>query len=300
MYSPQPGIFAQGTHNHYHLEFEIHSDAASDLVRSSIRSFLELRSSLDGVLNAVIGFGPIVSEILFNQDLPASFSGFSQTGISSRHSAPATQKDIWVWLHANDSDVLFDAACSISSVFSPIGTLNTEVPCFLYQAGRDMTGFIDGTENPSLAKAPEVAVVPDSKPGAGGSIAIVMRWVHNLRKFNDLSLLEQEKVIGRTKLDSVELPDDIKPPTAHISRVVIQDDDSNEIEIYRRSVPYGTTNEHGLFFVAFSQDQTRFQSMLDAMFGLSSDALFDQLLDYSTPVSGSYYFVPSLQALSSI
>lgn len=278
----------------------MHPDSTSELVRSVVKSFLELRRSVDGVLNAVIGFGPRVAEILFGEDTPSSFSEFCDLGVSTRYHAPATQGDFWIWLQANDNDVLFDAARSISSLLSPIASLKTEVPCFLYQGGRDMTGFIDGTENPSLSEAPAVAIIPDSQRGAGGSIAIVMRWVHNLEKFNDLSLLEQEQVIGRTKLDSIELDYDIKPPTAHISRVVIEDDDGNEIEIYRRSVPYGTTSEHGLFFVAFSHDQARFQAMLDAMFGASKDALFDQLLDYSTPVSGSYYFVPSVQALNSI
>ena len=74
-------------------------------------------------------------------------------------------------------------------------------------------------------------------------------------------------VIGRTKADSVELTDEEKPPTAHIARVEIEPT-GEELEIFRRSVPYGTVQEHGLYFVAFSADRTRFDRMLARMFGL--------------------------------
>ena len=110
-----------------------------------------------------------------------------------------------------------------------------------------------------------------------------------------LSLEEQEAVIGRTKPDSVELDDDVKRNTAHISRMVIEED-GEELEIYRRSVPYGTVTEHGLHFVAFSAEPQRFTKMLHRMFG-TDDGVRDRLTAFSTPISGAYWFVPSLEAL---
>jgi porphyrinogen peroxidase len=109
---------------------------------------------------------------------------------------------------------------------------------------------------------------------------------------------EQESVIGRTKLDSVELDDDVRPTTAHISRVVIEDAAGDELEIYRRSVPYGTASEHGLQFVSFAADPRRVVQMLERMFGASSDGLTDRLIEFSTPVTGATYFVPSLEDLA--
>ena len=132
--------------------------------------------------------------------------------------------------------------------------------------------------------------------GAGGSFAIAQRWVHDLGAFHALALEEQEGVFGRTKPDSVELADDVKPPTAHIARVVIEED-GEELEIYRRSVPYGTVAEHGLFFIAFSADPTRFEKMLRRMFGQSGDGVRDRLTDFTKPVASANYFVPSLAAL---
>jgi porphyrinogen peroxidase len=126
-----------------------------------------------------------------------------------------------------------------------------------------------------------------------------MRWVHDLEAFAQLSVPDQERVIGRTKLDSVELDDDAKPATAHIARVEIEQD-GEELQLYRRSVPYGTVGEHGLFFVAFAADPSRFDTMLARMFGRPGDSEHDHLTNYTRPVSAAYYFAPSLETLSAI
>jgi porphyrinogen peroxidase len=59
--------------------------------------------------------------------------------------------------------------------------------------------------------------------------------------------------------------------------------------IYRRSVPFGTVAEHGLYFVAFSADRSRFDRMLGGMFGTDDDGQHDRLTDFSRPVSGAYH-----------
>jgi putative iron-dependent peroxidase len=126
-----------------------------------------------------------------------------------------------------------------------------------------------------------------------------MRWVHDLVAFNELSLAEQQRVFGRTKADSVELSDAEKPATAHIARVEITEADG-ELEIFRRSVPYGTAEEHGLYFVAFSAERSRYDRMLARMFGTAADGIRDHLTDFSRPVTGAYYFAPSLNALNEL
>ena len=116
----------------------------------------------------------------------------------------------------------------------------------------------------------------------------------DLASFQALKVPDQEAVIGRTKPDSIELED--KPGTAHISRVVIEEA-GEELEIYRRSTPYGTVGEHGLYFIAFSAELTRFDKMLARIFG-GADGVRDRLTDFTRPVSGSYYFAPSLESLA--
>ena len=127
-----------------------------------------------------------------------------------------------------------------------------------------------------------------------------MRWVHDLDAFGALSVSEQEHVIGRTKGKSIELEGDDKPPTAHIARVEIEDEAGVELPIYRRSVPYGTVAEHGLYFVAFAADRSRFDTMLGRMFGMDGDGVHDRLTDFSRPVSGAYYYAPPMNLLADL
>jgi Dyp-type peroxidase family len=139
----------------------------------------------------------------------------------------------------------------------------------------------------------------ESYPWEGGSHVIAMRWVHELDAFESLPVAEQQRVFGRTKADSAELAPAEKPPTAPIARVETSEG-GRELEIFRRSVPYGTAREHGLYFVAFSAERSRYDRMLARMFGTAGDGVHDRLTDFSHPVSGAHYFAPSLTVLNEI
>ena len=128
---------------------------------------------------------------------------------------------------------------------------------------------------------------------------LAMRWMHDLPAFNALPIPEQEAVIGRTKEESDELPPELKPETAHISRMEVESG-GEELQIYRRSTPYGNMKEKGLYFLAFSADPGRYEQMLARMYGVSEDGVEDRLTDFSRPVSGSYFFTPSRELLAEV
>ena len=289
MATPQPGIFAQGTRTHRHLEFAIRKGVSPEAIRAALSELRQPAVSAGGA-NIVLGFSAEVWRAISLDPPPTALTDFPNVA-----GVPITQCGIWAWCHGTGEDVLLDVARAVTVALADVATLQQEVNGFVYRDSRDLTGFIDGTENPPVEAAYHVATIPNESPGAGGSFAITQRWVHRLDKFETLGLEEQEDVIGRTKADSVELADDRKPATAHIARVVIEED-GEELEIYRRSVPYGTVAEQGLLFVAFSVDPTRFERMLRRMFGVD-DGIHDRLTDFSTPVSGAAWFVPSLEAL---
>jgi putative iron-dependent peroxidase len=243
-----------------------------------------------------IFFGADLWRRLAPDGVPAELRRFDAVDGIDDKSAPSTQHDIWVWIHGTGPDLALDAARAVAAVMAPVATLAIELPCFVYRDSRDMTGFIDGTENPPVHEGPTVALVADGEPGEGGAYVITQKWIHDLEKFHATSVTEQEGTIGRTKPDSIELADEVKPPNAHIARVVIEED-GEELEIYRRSTPYGTVGEHGLYFLAFSAELSRFDKMLARIFG-RTDGIRDHLTDFTRPVSGSYYFAPSLEALA--
>ena len=292
MITPQNGIFAQGTHSHYFLELDILPGISP---RRALRTLRALRApdvSAGGV-NFVLAFGPDFWRAIAPEDAPADLSPFKEIHGPGGKQAPASQHDIWLWFNGSTPDVAFDHARAAWLAIRDVASLATEQPCFVYRDSRDLTGFIDGTENPSPLDAPGVALVPNGQPGGGGSHVMVMRWIHDLEKFHAMPVDEQERVVGRRKNDSSPLTREERNATGHLARVQI-DVDGVKQQIYRRSVPYGTVAEHGLYFLAFCGERIRFDRMLAAVFGTADDGHHDQLTDYSRPVSGAFYFAPSL------
>ncbi|MGZ4132214.1 MAG: Dyp-type peroxidase [Actinomycetota bacterium] len=295
---PQFGIFAQGTDSHHFLEFDLRPGVTATQAVASFRRLRAPDVSAGGV-NIVVAFGADAWREVAPSESPPSWSDFREIEGPSGRKAPATQHDAWIWISGSAPDVTWDHARAATRALEDVVELVAEQAGFAYRDGRDITGFIDGTANPPVRRAADVALVPPGQPGQGGSHVIAMRWIHDLDAFDRLSVTEQQGVFGRTKRDSVELSDTEKPPTAHIARVEVTVDDE-ELEIFRRSVPYGTVAEHGLYFVAFSADPSRFDSMLARMFGTAGDGVHDRLTEFSRPVSGAYYFAPSLNALSEL
>jgi putative iron-dependent peroxidase len=181
-----------------------------------------------------------------------------------------------------------------------MATMAEEIHGFRYRDSRDLTGFIDGTENPKgKARAVAALIGEEDRPFAGGSYVAVQRYVHDLERWRRLDDREQEQIIGRTKRGSIELPKAKKPETAHISRVVIERDGA-ELQILRQSYPWGEVQEAGLYFAAYTKSLDVFDSMLARMMGTTGDGLHDRLMEFSRAVTGATFFVPSLETLSSL
>ena len=226
----------------------------------------------------MVGFGADLWRRLQPDDAPAELGPFEAIEGDGR-GAPATQHDLWVWTHGTGEDVELDVARAVVAVLAPVATLAAEQPCFVYLDSRDLTGLHRRHREPAggggvrgrarARRANRVRAARSSWPRSGCTTS---------SKFHAQSLEEQEGTIGRTKPDSVELDD--KPPTAHIARVVIEED-GEELELYRRSTPYGRVGELGLYFLAFSADPSRFTKMLHRMFGVSGDGLHDHLTDFT-------------------
>jgi putative iron-dependent peroxidase len=295
MYVAQSGIFALGTGSHSYLEFDLHARGDALPLVQVMASLEEPRMTTGGV-NLVVGFRPSLWARVAPQETPAGVTDFEQEvrGIDG-YTMPATQHDLWVWVAGHAYHTVFDVAREAIAALVPVARLAAEVAGWTYKESRDLTGFIDGTENPPLSEAPEVALVPAGSPGAGGSVVLVQQWLHDAVAFEALPLEEQEKVIGRTKETSTELAEEVRGAESHVSRTVIEEH-GVEQHIFRRNTPFGTATSHGTMFIGFSCEQQRLARMLARMAG-AEDGIRDALTRYTTAVSGAYYFVPSIEAL---
>lgn len=215
-------------------------------------------------------------------------------------SAPATGGDVFFHVNSARVDLNYEALRRIIGPLEGALEITEETACSEHLDSRDLTGFIDGTENPEGDDERAETALIDNGEFAGGSYLFTQRYRHNLASWSQLGVREQEKVIGRTKPDSVELPDDEKPETAHISRVVIEEH-GEELEIVRHSMPYHSlAGESGLVFAAYTNDLDIIEKMLARMVGQTGDGLQDRLMDYTTPVSGAMFFTPSLETLKKL
>lgn len=300
MTSPQAGIFALGTRIHRHLELDVYPNASPDDLATAL-AMMRAPDVSGGGANLVVGLGaPVWRELFPDRDEPHGLGAFTPVDGHGGMHAPATQHDLWVWVHGSSVDDVHETVTRAARALEPVATIAQEVPCFVYKDSRDLTGFVDGTANPAPVEAPAVACVPGGQPGEGGSHVMVQRWVHDLDAFAELAVADQERVIGRTKLDSTELPPSERPSDAHISLAEIHDSEGEERPIFRRSTPWGTATERGLLFVAFSAERDRFDCMLAQLFGVGERSQRDHLLDFTRAVSGAYYFAPSIEDLCAL
>jgi putative iron-dependent peroxidase len=288
--SPQTGIFALGTASHAYLEFDaVPGHAPEDVVRG-IASMREPRTTMGGV-NLVAGFRPELWREVVPADAPDDVAGFDEdiVGIDGVV-LPATQHDAVLWISGSAYDVVFDVSRAAIAEIAGLASLVEETSSWPYRHDLDLTGFIDGTENPTLIDAPELVLVPSGRPGAGGAILLLQKWTHDAVAWESLPVVTQEAVIGRTKPDSVEL--EHKRPDSHVART----DQDRFGKIFRRNMPYGTASDHGTMFVGFSGTQRPLATMLESMAGLT-DGTRDALTRYTRALTGAYYFIPSVEAL---
>jgi len=272
------------------LEFDV-SDLrkGQELVRA-ISSLREPRMTMGGV-NLVVGFRPELWRKTVPDDAPAEMEGFNKDLIGiDGFVMPATQHDAVLWLAGSAYDVIFDVSRKAIANLAGLASVAEETTSWPYLHDRDLTGFIDGIENPTLIDAPEVVLIPEGSLGAAGTILLLQKWAHSATAWESLPVSDQERVIGRRKLDGAEIEN--KAPDSHVAST----DQDRFGKIFRRNMPYGTVTDHGTMFVGFSADQRRFSSMLESMAGLTT-GVRDALTRYSRPLSGGYYFVPSTESL---
>jgi putative iron-dependent peroxidase len=290
----QVGIFGSGTVEHFYAELDLRHGASPPALVASLATLIGPTTTVRGV-NTVVGVRPeLWAQVSPDAALPDTV-GFDDDVVGvGGFRMPGTQHDAWMWIAGGARDIVFDAGVDALRDVGPLTTVASEVNGWVYRHDRDLTGFIDGTENPSQLEQHDVAVRPDG-PGAGTSIVLVQQWRHHTTEFASLPVGEQERVIGRGKADSVELAAGAMPADSHVSRTVLERD-GEELPIFRRNTAYGGVTDHGTMFVGFSREQYRLAEMLRRMAGVT-DGVRDALTRYATPLTGAYYVVPAVEAL---
>lgn len=227
--------------------------------------------------------------------LPKELQNFTPI-VGEKHTAVSTKGDLHFHLRAVNRSLCYDMAAEIAEVLNPAAVCAEEVHGFRYWDSRSILGFVDGTENPSGAERDYFGIIGDDDPFyAGGSYLFVQKYLHNLDAWKNLPVEEQEKVIGRSKTNDIEMPDNVKPSNSHSALANIGDD----FKIVRDNMPFGnmSTNEMGTYFIAYASTFSTVEKMLTNMFVGSPKGNYDRILDFSTPKTGTLFFVPTFDML---
>lgn len=286
---PQTGIFAVGLGAHGHVQLDL-VEGADPSAAVAVVADLAQRETTMGATNLVVGVRPELWEAVVPGSMPAGVTSFVEPVVGpDGFEMPATQHDLALWFAAASYDLVFDAVLDAQRALAGLAVLVHELRGWTYHRDRDLTGFVDGSENPTLALAPSLALAPPGAPGAGGAVLLLQQWAH-LPAWLALDADAQQDVMGRTKPDSTEL--DPKPDTSHVART----DQDTYGHILRRNVAYGTASDHGTIFVGFAASRDPLHRMLESMAGI--DAPRDALTRFSTPLTGAYYWVPAVEDLA--
>lgn len=300
---PQP-IAAPLTPAAIFLVLTIRPDAASlDAVRDFLPDLSAFSRSIrfrdiNRSLSCVLGIGAQAWDRLTGLLRPPGLHPFEEIR-GAVHHAVSTPGDLLLHIRADRMDLCFEMARQVRARLGDAVDVADEVHGFRYFDARDLLGFVDGTEKPVGLEAEQSVLIGEEDPAhAGGSYAIVQKYLHDLGKWNAIPVEVQEKIIGRKKLDDIELEDAVKPSYAHNVLTSIEVD-GREVKILRDNMPFGRIDgdEYGTYFIGYARSPATTEQMLRNMFIGVPEGNHDRILDVSRAVTGSLFFVPTASFL---
>ncbi|MCL1049134.1 Dyp-type peroxidase [Shewanella abyssi] len=297
----QLGVCAEGNLHSVYLMFNANEGIDSQM-RPCVVNVAQYIHDLadqftDSAFNGFVAIGANYWDALYSAARPQQLKPFPAMNQDNRD-APAIEYDLFVHLRCDRFDILHLVANEVCQMFDGLVELVDEERGFRFMDSRDLTGFVDGTENPKGRSRQSVALVGDEDSEfKNGSYVHVQKFAHNLSKWNRLPEKKQEDIIGRTKVDNIEYESADKPLTSHIKRVNLKDADGNSMEILRQSMPYGSVKEQGLMFISTCSNSVNFEKMLESMIYGDKEGNHDHLMHFTQALTGSSFFAPSLDFL---
>lgn len=283
--------------------------------QGSIKTVRSTLASLDGLAKNVairdlsasfactVGIGSSVWDAITGLPCPAELHPFTEVK-GAVHTAVSTPGDLLFHIRSERRDLCFEFERQLMDILGDAVSVVDETVGFRYFDVRDLLGFVDGTANPvGPAVSASVLVAEEDVAAVGGSYIVVQKYVHDLKGWKKLKAEQQEAIIGRTKLENVELDDvALDQQKAHKTLATIEDENGDEHDILRDNMPFGSpgSGEFGTYFIGYSRKLWVIEKMLQRMFVGVPEGMHDRLLDYSTPLTGTTFFAPSASLLASL
>ncbi|TQS31648.1 hypothetical protein Golomagni_08066, partial [Golovinomyces magnicellulatus] len=255
-------------------------------------------------LSCTVGIGSDIWDRLTSLSRPRELHTFKEIK-GAKHTAVSTPGDILFHIRSERRDVCFEFESQLLETLGDSIKVEDSTVGFRYFDARDLLGFVDGTANPVADDAKDAVFITESDDSAGtdGSYVVVQKYLHNMSAWRALPVEQQEAIIGRRKFDNYELDDaEEGKQQAHKTLATIEDEQGNEHDILRDNMPFGSpsSKEYGTYFIGYSKELWVIETMLERMFVGNPPGLHDRILDYSTAMTGTTFFIPSASALDGL
>ncbi len=293
----QPGVLTDPTRHVEYLILNITKAPNSEELREAISNISNVEKSIGqkdttAALSVTTGFSKNGWDQLFgDHNTPKELHDFPAMENGPRH-FPSTKGDIFFMIKSSRIDLNFQVAKWLAFAFQDFTEISEDIQGYKYLDDRDMIDFVDGTENPKGDLRAKSVLVDDDLYYLGGSYLTFQKYVDRQPLWDKLTAEEQEGVIGRTKWDDLELPDDQKKPYAHNVKSKVKDDDGEELKMLRQNRAFGNAKEHGTIFVGFAKSPGVIETSLKQMITADEDGNYDKLLDFVDAKTGTNYFIP--------
>ncbi|MBR8313244.1 Dyp-type peroxidase [Burkholderia dolosa] len=279
----QQGILAPIDTAARYLTFTMSNDGSVPAALAALRGIVDGRDT-------VVGFGRALAAYV-GRPVPGLVD-YPAFAVNDR-TLPITPADVWVWLRGDDRGEIVLRARAIERALAPAFVLQDVVDGFRYSNDRDLSGYEDGTENPTGDDALAAAIVAGQGAGLdGSSFVAVQQWVHDFDRMERIASADMDDVIGRRRADNEELDD--APAFSHVKRTA-QESFEPDAFMLRRSSPWADARRAGLYFVAFGRSFRAFDVQMRRMSG-ADDGIVDGLFRFTQPLTGAYFWCPPMKA----
>lgn len=284
----QPGILAAVPRAARYLTLSVAQPARVEHIKAALSALAAVADGDD----VVVGIGAsLAAQLGARIDGLKPFPRFPGAKVAIPVT-PATRASLWCWIRGDDRGTILHTSRAIEAAVGDALRVEAVVDGFRHREGRDLSGYVDGTENPKGAKAQRTAFAAGRGAGLdGSSFVAVQQWLHDFRAFDAMSAREQDHTIGRRKRDDVELGN--APASAHVKRTA-QENFEPEAFVLRRSMPWIDGERAGLMFTAFGATFDAFEAQLRRMAGID-DGVTDALFRFTQPLTGAYFWCPPVK-----
>ena len=298
MTQAQKGICAEPNLHALYLTFTVVDDD-SQAIRVKLARILDLLSYFDdeyyeAMVSGVLAIGTNYWYELYPDIIPKELAPFPDIHCEDRN-APNSPGDLFILIKADRIDICHAIGVEIVQLLKPHVDLYEEVRGFRYLDGRDLTGFVDGAENPRGMKKFDVAIVGADDPDfTGSSYLHIQRYQHNMQKWQSLPIAKQQYIMGRQKTDNRLLTSADLASDSHTARVQMATPNKDNSALLTQNMPYGDMSTQGVYCVSCANSPQPFIKLLQSRVIGDDEGNYDKLLDYTTAETGGAFFAPSI------